>query len=302
VDDFALVSDTAYVAQNGGRIIRALLEIGISRKWANVTVVLMAMSKAIEKRLWPFDQPLKQFDLKAETFYGLQTYADELTVSELASLSAAELGKLVHLNEQQGSAILKAAKQFPTVQISYDLRPLGSDVLKFVVRVSRAFDWNSKVHGSAEPFWLWIEDYDGTTIIQQSRLMLRPTSELLRNEFVISVPNGQQLPSVTIRFISDRWLGAEDEINIPLETLIMPAPSNSHTALLDLPFLPLSVLGNHNVENSFAQLLHNFNAIQTQIIWSLVRTKSHSLVCAPTGSGKSTMAQILIWFELLLSF
>ena len=53
VEDFALVSDMAYSAQNGGRIIRALLEIGISRKWANVSAVLMGLSKAVEKRMWP---------------------------------------------------------------------------------------------------------------------------------------------------------------------------------------------------------------------------------------------------------
>jgi antiviral helicase SLH1 len=124
VDDFALVSDTAYVAQNGGRIIRALLEIGISRKWANVTVVLISMSQAIEKRLWPFDNPLKQFSLKGEVLYGLETYASEFSIPELTSMSAAQLGELVHLNERHGAAILSSAKQFPTVKLTYELRPL----------------------------------------------------------------------------------------------------------------------------------------------------------------------------------
>lgn len=48
IDDFALVSDTGYVAQNAGRIVRALLEIAMSKRWAPVTLVLMSMSKAIE--------------------------------------------------------------------------------------------------------------------------------------------------------------------------------------------------------------------------------------------------------------
>jgi antiviral helicase SLH1 len=301
VDDFALVSDTAYVAQNGGRIIRALLEIGISRKWASVTVVLMAMSKAIEKRLWPFDQPLKQFDLKADIFYGLQTHADELTVSELSELSAAELGKLVRLNEQHGAAIRRSAKQFPAARISYNLRPLGNDVLKLVVHISPAFDWNSRIHGSAEPFWLWVEDHDGIAILQLSHLLFRPNSDVLHNEFFISIPNGHLPPSVTIRFVSDRWLGAEDEVHIPFDSLVMPAPSNGRTPLLDLPFLSLSALGNNALQKYFANRIHNFNAIQTQTFWSLIQTAFHALVCAPTGSGKSIMAQMLIWFELLFS-
>lgn len=48
VEDFALVSDTGYVAQNAGRIARALVEIGTSRKWAQTAAVLIEMSKSIE--------------------------------------------------------------------------------------------------------------------------------------------------------------------------------------------------------------------------------------------------------------
>lgn len=48
IDDFALVSDTGYVAQNAGRIVKALLEIAMAKRWAPVTLVLTSMSKAIE--------------------------------------------------------------------------------------------------------------------------------------------------------------------------------------------------------------------------------------------------------------
>src|ERR1700742_763130 len=65
VEDFALVSDQAYVAQNAGRIIRALLEIALSNKWSNVGHVLANLSKDIEKRMWPnMDHPLRQFNLQ----------------------------------------------------------------------------------------------------------------------------------------------------------------------------------------------------------------------------------------------
>lgn len=296
VEDFALVSDTAYAAQNGGRIVRALLEIAISRKWANVTAVLMGMSKAIEKRLWPFDQPLKQFKLKADIFYGLENWADDWTVAELAASTAAELGEMVHLNERHGEAILDSAKQFPTAQISYDLRPLGSDVLKIVVRVTRAFTWSAKVHGSVEPFWLWVEDHEGLNILQLSHLVFRQTTDVINVDFVISIPNGRPPPSVTIRFVSDRWMGAEDEVSIPLDSLVMPAPPTCHTPTLDLPFLSLSVIRNPTVEALFSTRLSTFNAIQTQTFWSLINTRLHALLCAPVGCGKSIIAQLLMWY------
>lgn len=293
MEDFALVSDMAYAAQNGGRIIRALLEIAISRKWANVSAVLMGMSKAIEKRLWPFDQPLKQFELKSMVFYGLQEWADEWSVAQLRALDAADLGKLVHLNEGHGQAILNAAKQFPTVQLSYNLRPLGHDVLKIAVRVERAFTWNAKIHGSTEPFWLWVEDDKGLNILQLSQLMLRPTTGVLNVDFIISIPNGQPPPSVTIRSVSDRWMGAEDEVSISLESLVMPSLSDCHTPILDLPYLSTSILKSCTLEGLLPRSSRDLNAIQTQTYWSLMNTKWHSLLCAPIGSGKSVMAQML---------
>lgn len=299
VEDFALVSDMAYVAQNGGRIIRALLEIAISRKWATVTTVLMGMSKAIEKRLWPYDQPLKQFDLKPDVFYALETWADQWAPAELATLGAEELGKLIHMNEHHGKALLTAVKQFPTVKILYNLRPLGPDVLKICVQVRRAFSWNDKVHGSSEPFWLWVEDHDGLNILHLSHLLFRQVTETLNVDFVISIPDGRPPPSVTIRFVSDRWMGAEDEANVSLETLTMPVVSNSHTPILDIPFLAPTVLQNPVVESIFANRINNFNAIQSQVFWSLLHTQSHALLCAPTGSGKTTLLVALVWTTVL---
>ncbi|KAJ2920149.1 hypothetical protein MD484_g373, partial [Candolleomyces efflorescens] len=146
LNDFALISDMAYVAQNSGRIIRALLEISISRKWAHATATLMSMSKSIEKRLWAYDHPLKQTQLKMETLHNIQRWCDELSVAELASFDAQELGKMVHLNEIQGAAILQAAKQFPTARLEFKLQPLASDVLKISLVIHKAFDWNHRLH------------------------------------------------------------------------------------------------------------------------------------------------------------
>ncbi|KAJ8523515.1 hypothetical protein ONZ45_g38 [Pleurotus djamor] len=294
VEDFALVSDSAYCAQNGGRIIRALLEIGLSHKWASVSGSLMRMSKAIEKRMWPFEHPLRQFELKQETLHNVERWADEWPVHQLADLSAEELGKLIHLNERNGLAVLNAAKQFPSVKITCDLRPLAHDVLQITVHVERNFTWNSKVHGSIEPFWLWVENQDGTTILQVFHLAFKASLSHLKVEFLIPIPGGIPPPSVTIRFVSDRWMSAEEELQVSLASVDMPTPFNSHTMPLDLPFLPLNVLQNSQLETLLHSRIRTFNAIQSQTFWPLFSTRSHTLVCAPVGSGKTTMAQLLI--------
>ena len=285
------------MAQNGGRIIRAILEIAISKKWSNVTGVLLELSKAVETRLWPFDHPLKQFKLKAHTLYSLEKWADEWSVSQLAESDAATLGELVHLNEQHGCAIVNAAKQFPSIQILYVLQPIAADILKICLTVKRAFEWNPAVHGTSEIFWIWIEDDTGLNILQLSRITLRETTDTLQIDFFISISQGQPPPFVTIRSVSDHWVGAEDNVNIPMDSLIMPPASPPHTRLLHLPFLSMNELEGFSIlERIFSRRLHTLNNLQTQYFWSLVRTHSHSLLCAPSASGKSTVVHMLIWY------
>lgn len=49
IEDFALVSETNYVATNGSRVCRALFEIALSRSWPSASVVL-TVSKMLDKR------------------------------------------------------------------------------------------------------------------------------------------------------------------------------------------------------------------------------------------------------------
>lgn len=301
VEDFALVSDMAYVAQNAGRIVRALLEIAISKKWANVTLVLMSLSKAIESRLWPFDHPLRQFNLKAETLYSLEKWADEWTVAQLAEFSAANLGALVHLNEAHGSAILNAAKRFPTAQIAYTLRPIAHDVLKISLQVNRGFEWNTSLHGTSEPFWLWVEDHAAHHILQFAHILFHQNTETLEVDFFISIPDGDIPPFVTVRAISDRWVGADDAVNVPFDSLVMPAAPKPHTPVLNLPFLKMVDLQPPILQDIFSRRVHTLNTLQTQTFWNLVHTRRNSLLCGPVGSGKTTLLQMAIWYVTLIS-
>lgn len=292
LNDFALISDMAYVAQNSGRIIRSLLEMSISRKWANVTATLLGMSKAIEKRLWPFDHPLKQSSLKFETMSAIQRWCDELSVVELASHDAKTLGSIVHLNEIQGRAILNAAQEFPAARITYKLHPLASDVLKVSLNIGRSFTWNSRLHGTSEPFWVWIEDHEGVHILQIAHLSFHQSTESLDLDFVLPVPHGLKPPSFTIRWVSDQWMGAEQEVVVSLDELVMPPPAVCHAPLLLLPFLPVSSLP-PPVASLYGNRFTSFNTMQTQSFWSMMNTGSPSMLCAPSGAGKSTIAEIL---------
>lgn len=60
LNSFSLISDAAYVAQNAGRIARALFEVSVRNGWPLRAARLLTMCRAIDRRVWPTDSPLRQ--------------------------------------------------------------------------------------------------------------------------------------------------------------------------------------------------------------------------------------------------
>ncbi|BEI88967.1 uncharacterized protein CcaverHIS019_0203290 [Cutaneotrichosporon cavernicola] len=293
IEDFALVSDSAYVAQNAGRIIRALLEIALSRNWANCAFLLIDLSKAIERRMWPYEHPLQQVSLQRDTLYNLRRWADDTEISELRDMDAKEIGQMVHLNEHHGKALRAAAMEFPTVGVQYALRPLANDLLEIAVTVEPTFKWSNKVSGTAEPFYVWVQDADGINILQWRNVLLRPSTKSVVIEFVIPW-TADTHASLSIVTASDRWLGSDSQTHVDLSNLVMPRPFDDHTPLLDLPFLTLAALDDIELEQAYRPV-SMLNGLQSQAFWSVYHTQHNVLVSAPIASGKSLLAELALW-------
>ena len=299
IEDFALVSDSAYVAQNAGRIIRSLLEIALSRRWARTASALISMSKAIEKRMWPFDHPLQQSHLNPDTLYAVTERADDVEIEELAEMSAAEIAKLIRVNARMGSAVRQAARSFPRLSTAASLRPLSHDLLRIDVRVDRAFEWSERDLGRLHGFYIWVEDEDGAEILQWLTHLTRVTDSHT-SSVTFTIPLRDTLPSsLNLRWMSDTWLGSEGSEWIPFDDLIVPAKPPAHDTLLDLPLLPVrSALQDELLCEIYAQKFSAFNALQTQSFHTLMHTSANTLVCGPTASGKSTVAAMAVWRAL----
>ncbi len=62
VKSFTLQSDTNFVAQNAGRISRALFEMCLKRGWSGVATQFLTLSKCIDRRMRPEQSPLRQLE------------------------------------------------------------------------------------------------------------------------------------------------------------------------------------------------------------------------------------------------
>ncbi len=69
------------------------------------------------------------------------------------------------------------------------------------------FQWDDKIHGNAEAFWIFVEDVDSEAILHHEYFLLK--AKYSQDEHVVKffVPVFEPLPpQYFIRVVSDRWL------------------------------------------------------------------------------------------------
>ncbi|XP_036173870.1 activating signal cointegrator 1 complex subunit 3 isoform X2 [Myotis myotis] len=262
MDSFSLISDSAYVAQNAARIVRALFEIALRKRWPAMTYKLLNLSKVIDKRLWGWASPLRQFSVLPPH---ILTRLEEknLTVDKLKDMRKDEIGHMLH-HVNIGLKVKQCVHQIPSVTMEASIQPITRTVLRVTLSVCADFTWNDQV------------------ISKEAQLL------------VFTIPIFEPLPSqYYIRAVSDRWLGAEAVCIINFQHLILPERHPPHTELLDLQPLPVTALGCEAYEALYN--FSHFNPVQTQIFHTLYHTDCNVLLGAPTGSGKTVAAELAIF-------
>ena len=79
-------------SQNAARIVRALFEIALRKRWPAMTYRLLTLCKVIDKRLWAFAHPLRQFPSLSHIVLN-RLEEKKLTVDKLKEMKKDEIGK-----------------------------------------------------------------------------------------------------------------------------------------------------------------------------------------------------------------
>lgn len=78
--------------QNAARIVRALFEIALRKRWPAMTYRLLTLCKVIDKRLWDFAHPLRQFPNLSHVVLN-RLEEKNLTVDKLKEMRKDDIGK-----------------------------------------------------------------------------------------------------------------------------------------------------------------------------------------------------------------
>ena len=296
IDDFALVSDTVYIAQNAARICRALFMIALTRRWGHQCLIILSLCKSIEKQIWPVQHPFHQFDLPQTILKNLDEKSGASSVGSLRDMEPAEIGQLVH-NNGMGHIISKLLDNFPTLTVEAEIAPLNRDVLRVRLYLTADFRWNDRHNGTSESYWIWVENSETSEIYHHEYFILTRKKLHDDHELNFTIPLSDPLPTqIYVRAVSDRWLGAETVTPVSFQHLIRPDTESIYTDLLDLQPLPVNALKNPLLEDIYGQRFSFFNPMQTQIFHTLYHTSANVLLGSPTGSGKTVAAELAMWW------
>eukprot|EP00743_Colponemidia_sp_Colp-15_P003837 GILK01004141.1.p1 GENE.GILK01004141.1~~GILK01004141.1.p1 ORF type:complete len:2133 (-),score=509.56 GILK01004141.1:241-6198(-) len=293
-EGFALMSDMVFITQSAGRIMRALFEVCLKRKWAQLSLRILDICKMIDRRMWRSQTPLRQFKGISEDVLKKIERKEEFSWERFYDLSSQEIGELIH-DPKKGKGLHKIIHQFPKLDLAAYVQPITRATVKVDLTITPDFQWDEKIHGKAEPWWIIVEDVDGEKILHYELFILKQKYADQEHTVTFYVPITEPLPpQYFIRVVSDRWLAAETLLPVSFRHTILPEKFWPNTELLDLQPLPISALRWPEAEALYKGRFAHFNPIQTQVFTSLYNSDDSVLVGAPSGSGKTICAEFAI--------
>lgn len=293
LDGFALMADMVYITQSAGRLLRAIFEIVLHRGWAQLAEKTLALCKMVDKRMWQSMCPLRQFKKISEEVIK-RIEKKNFPWERFYDLGHNEIGELIRM-PKLGKTLHKHVHQFPKLELAVHVQPVTRSTLRVELTITPDFQWDEKVHGHSEAFWIWVTDVDGENILHHEYFLLK--SKFSEDEHVVKffVSVFEPLPpQYFIRVISDRWIASETQLPVSFRHLILPEKYPPPTELLDLQPLPVSALRNPEYESLYSENIQFFNPIQTQVFNTLYNTDENVFLGAPTGSGKTICAEFAI--------
>ncbi|SMN21670.1 similar to Saccharomyces cerevisiae YER172C BRR2 RNA-dependent ATPase RNA helicase (DEIH box) [Maudiozyma saulgeensis] len=295
LEGFALHADMVFIQQSAGRLIRAMYELCLKKKWSTPTKTLLALSKCVSRKIWVTNSPLRQFS-RCPTEVIKKAESSNLQWKEYLSLkSPSEVGHSIRL-EKYGKLTYDLLQRFPKVKMECVVQPITPSLLNFQVAVNPEWIWDDNIHDSAEPFLILVEDLSGTEILYSESLIIRSNAvnKEIMLDFCVQLSSNQQKrmpPNIFVSIISEKWLQCQEEIAIRLDDVTLPKKFPATTTLEDMELIETSSLN-----ETFGSIFDfdRFNLIQSNVFETLYNSNENIFIGCSKGSGKTVMAELAI--------
>ena len=297
LEGFALVADMVYITQSAGRLLRALFEICLRRGWAGPTEATLALCQMAEHRMWSTQSPLRQFPkLRKEIVSRVEgisvrwndyfQYKDDLP----------RLGELLG-DHKIAREIAPWIGRFPRVEVHAQAQPITRTQLLVTLQITPIFGWLDDVHGTAQLFWIFIEDDEGRKVLFHDKLLIRKefadgeqSTHFVNCMVYLETPLP---PCYFISVISDRWLGSITRHGLMLNTVVVPERFDRPTQFKK-NLAPKTISDLKEEHRYLYPNIKKFNILQSQCFPALYESDDNVFVGASNVGARVTSAELAI--------
>nr|CAH7750403.1 unnamed protein product [Callosobruchus chinensis] len=291
----SLISDTLFIMQTVVRLARALFEIAKDKDYALQVSRTLAVAQMLEQQLWPHVHPLMQFK---ELVPHLSTHrATEIMNIPIEDMKEYQEWELVSLfrSKHVGARAKHYCQIFPHVDVDVIVKPITEGVIRVKLLVHPKFKWDHSVCGSVQHYYAWVEDPQHDSIYHMESFVV--TKKMCVNEeqieLLFTVPLTKPLSlEYVVKVVNSQFMHSETVEIINLEDLKLFTSDSFQTKILDVRPLPKTVLQNKAFEDLYP--FTHFNVVQSQVFHSCYYTETPIILGAPTGSGKTIVAELCI--------
>ncbi|GFE55676.1 DEAD-box helicase [Babesia ovis] len=300
----SLISDMNYIIQNVGRLLLAYFEVSISDTVCGPPVgdLIYKWVLMFERQVWDIQQRTRNFLHQFCRPYHASYDKNKMQVSKLPILSEATAARLSKYNldalmelsyselasivksKSEASAVQHYLRFVPYPQIDVCCRPITTRINKVNVTLTLNNSWSTRWNGKGESFYIWICSDD--CILNKTRITL--TANNTTDSVEMFIPQRGEEHYITLKVFSTRWLGITFEQH--LRTHRLNAVEEGYTKLLKLWPMPTNTLC-----DGFQYKHRYLNPLQTQMFPYCLYGDDNLLVGAPTGSGKTVVAELCMF-------
>ena len=277
IKGFTLITDMNYISSNVGRVARSVFELCLSKNWADLATRLLRIAKSVDKRLWWFQTPLRQFEseLRESAYSSIEEWSpggrssDKLeSLLSLLDLLPQEVAQICRMTSNSrsdaggGQKVHRFIRTLPLVEVTSRVQPLTPSLLRVQLTIHPTFQWNQRWHGGAQLFWVFIENEFHERILHFESVTVSHRTATQEIELDTVVPIHSDTPSkFNIRVLSDSWVGIEYSQPVHLSGLRHVMEKKAVTSVLNLSPVPVSCLGNELYQRIYDSKFDYFNPV-----------------------------------------
>jgi pre-mRNA-splicing helicase BRR2 len=222
-----LAADQALVVERAALLLRAFVDVIASNAWLQPALAAMELAQMTVQALWDSDSELKQLPHLTPEVLARAKAADVQGVFDVLELEDQERASLfAGLSARQMGEVARVCNRYPSVELEHRvLQPSevqSGGACTVGVRLQRDLDEGEALGPvpapyfpapKAEGWWLVVGDAARNKLYAIKRVNLARTADV-KLMFEAPEPGTHQL---TLFFMSDSWLGADQEFEFELQ-------------------------------------------------------------------------------------